>query len=301
MNRLFWLIVGLLSYQTIYAQSSYDELLHLSYDYFTPSSIPGTSTKLSRQHINFSGAYGWDLNYQGDLLSVGLAYQGLELKTTLDEPQTLNIHNTSIGLGWLKNWKNLSWASSVSIGLAAVSDYQSSINSAFQNSFSANLHYGKSEELIWTFGVLYSDQPFGPWVFPVLGVDWNINDRLYFSTILFSHAYLEYAIKPKFWYAGVEVKEMGMSFVVSEFQNQPNSYITSFSEAFPYYPYAMTVFNDFYFAERFSLFVKMGTLISRANRHFSLQNEPLVNSVYNNPVKPSFYLQTGLALRFRNF
>lgn len=283
-----------------YAQNSYDEILHLSYDYFSRSTFINTNTGLSRQQMNLAGGFGFKLNSNEDLLTVGLSYQWLKLRPEVAIQPALNIHSTSLDLGYLKHWKNPTWASTISVGMAAVSDYKSAANSTYQTSLSAMLHHGKSNNLIWTFGLFYSDQPFGPWFFPILGVDWNITDKLYLSTILLDYAYLEYAITPNVWYAGVDIRAMGMSFVISDYENHQNSYVTSFSESFPFYPYTLTIFNDFYLKESISIFFKGGLLASRENKHYTQDHQPL-NSIYNNTISPSFYLNMGIAMRFRRF
>ena len=301
MNKLFPFLCILILCRSVFAQNSYDELLHLSYDYIELAKFKNTNVNLSQQHLNFSGGYGFRLNDKEDLLNVGLSYEWLELKTNDINQQDLVIQNTGIGLEWLKHWKNPSWASTFSAGIGAVSDYKTDVNSAYQTSLMTMFHYGKFNDLIWTFGALYSDQPFGSWVFPILGVDWRATERLYLSTILFSHTYLEYALKPKVWYTGIDVREMGMSFVVSDYQGAKDSYITSLSPSFPYYPYAVTVFNDFYLKEYISVFLKTGVLLSRKNEHFTSNHKNLSGSIYNNSIQPSFYLRTGIALRFRKF
>ncbi|MGD1847376.1 MAG: hypothetical protein ACFB10_18460 [Salibacteraceae bacterium] len=282
------------------AQLAYDELLHASYEFMDRARIIGTAIGLDREQFNFSGQYGFPLNDQDDQLNLGLNYQGIEWEPEHFWNQPVSVYNAGAHIKWLNHWKNPNWASTISIEGNAVTAYHFGHHTDFQTALSARFHYGKSEKRVWTFGLFYSDQPFGPWVYPVLGVDWRLANRLYFSTILLEHAYLEYAVKPKVWYTGIDLRQMGLSFVFGQFEGFEDSYFTSFSDQFPFSPYVISVFNDVYLKEHFTLFVKAGYLVSRRNRHFSRFNNEF-SSIYNREVMESIYLQTGLAFRIRHF
>ena len=286
---------------SLYGQSNYDEYLNLSYGYFTTSNLKASNTSVSQFETGISGGYGFLLNEREDELSFGGDYQFFQLKNELEEQIPLGIHSTALSIDYLKHWKNPKWGSTISGGIALISDYRTDSYSAYQTNLNALFHYGNSSDLIWTFGLMYSSQPFGPWFFPILGVDWKINDRLFFETFLFSNLYLEYQLKNNKLYTGLDIEANGQSFVLSSYQGEIDSYITSFATSFPYYPFDNTVFLDYYFNNGFVLFAKAGVRISQEYVHYSENHFPVETSLYNSAIDPSFMAKVGIAYRVRKF
>lgn len=285
--------------QSVCAQSNYDEYLNLSYSHFNSSKLLASDTPINQFETGLLGGYGFVLNEKEDALSFGGAYQFFQLKNDLEIHAPLNIHATALSLAYLKHWKKPNWGSTISAGIALISDYKTDANSAYQTSLNGMLHYGKSSNLVWTFGLMYSAQPFGAWVFPILGVDWKINDRLFFETTLFSKIYLEYELKTDKIYAGIDIVSSGQSFVLSNYQGESNSYITSYSNTFPYYPFDNTLFIDFYLNNGFVIYGKAGVRISQEYVHYTDYHLPVAGTLYNSAIAPSFTATIGLAYRIR--
>ena len=283
------------------AQINYDELFHGYYNYYGNADIGDSDISLSQFKFGFNGGYGFVLNDKEDQLNIGMGYEFFGLENTAETNYPLKIHNSSLGIDYLRNWENRNWASTLSLGIALVSDYKTNSDLAYQTSLAGMLHYGKSYDVLWTFGLLYSGQPFGPWIFPILGVDWKISNRVYFHTILFSRLYLEYQIKYQKLYVGVDLSENGQSFVLSDYQNERDSYAFSFSDRFPYYPFDNTLFLDYYTDNGFVFYLKSGIQIAQGFFHYTSNHDPLQTSFYNATISPSFTAKIGLAYRIRKF
>ena len=279
--------------------TNYQELFSTSYQQVASAEFSDSAAELKQHTFQVRGGYGFTLNENNDELNFGIGYSYLNLKNTLEPNDPLQIHDLNVGIDYVRNW-GLYWASSISLGLGNVSDFQTEATTAYQTSLSILLHHGKSESLIWSFGFIYSDQPFGPWLFPVLGVDWQINPNLYFSSILFNNIYMEHALISNKLYWGIDIAAEGQSFVLSDFQGQADTYITSYSEEVPFFPFNYRIFIDYYFPNGLTLFAKGGVLATRGYRHWNASNDRIA-TLYDQSVKPGLNAEIGIAFRVRNF
>lgn len=279
--------------------TNYTELFRTSFQTVAKANFEDTTATLRESHFLISGGYGFTLNEKNDQLDVGLSYGLSSFDSSAEPDNTLNIHDLQVGLSYTKNL-GLYWGSTFSLGIGNVSDFQTEATTAYQTNLSALLHYGKRESLIWTFGLLYSDQPFGPWVFPILGVDWQINPDLYFSSILFNNLYLEHALISQRLYWGLDISAVGYSFLLSEYLGEMNSYVTSFSESVPFFPFNYSVFMDYYLANGLVLYLKAGYLATRGFLHMDSDHDR-IPTLYDRAIDPAFNVEFGVAFRIRNF
>lgn len=299
-KKILFPVFGHLMTLFAFAQNTnYQELFRVSYQQVGSAEFNNSSTQLDQRQFSILGGYGLTLNDNDDQLNFGVGYSYLNFENDSEPNAQLNIHDLSVGLDYQKNW-GLYWASTFSLGLANVSDFQTEASSAYQTLLSVLFHHGKSESLIWTFGLLYSDQPFGPWIFPILGVDWQINSNLYFSSLLFNNLYLEHTLVPYKLYWGLDIAAEGQSFVLSDYQGQTDSYITSFSEEAPYFPFNYRIFIDYYLPNGLVFYGKFGYLASRGFRHWDVDGNR-ISTLYDQPVKAGLNGEIGIAFRVRNF
>ncbi|UTW61692.1 hypothetical protein KFE98_17010 [bacterium SCSIO 12741] len=306
MNRFFLPLLAVfvlsLSARSLHAQySNYDEIFQVSGMSFGTAELNQSKLSIDQRQWGISGGYGWDLNDRSDRLTLAASYDYLSLEHGGPITQPLDIHQVFVGAEFLKTWKNPYWGSTISAYFGLSSDFDTLYNSSFQSAITGMVHYGKSNDLIWSAGIFYSDQPFGPWVFPILGVDWKFSKRGYLSFFPMYRIYLEYGLKLDHLYIGLESLAEGMSFNLSEFQGQTDSYLTTFSDQFPYYPYNNTLFIDWYIKKNYVLFLKGGWTLGREFRHYTSNHDELTTSVYNSSISNALILQAGFAIRFRKF
>lgn len=279
--------------------TNYTELFRTSFQTVSEANFEDTTATLRQNQFLISGGYGFTLNDNNDELNFGLSYGLSNFENSAEPENTLNIHDLQAGLSYTKSL-GLYWGSTFSVGIGNVSDFQTEATTAYQTNLSALFHYGKRESLIWTFGLLYSDQPFGPWVFPILGVDWQINPDLYFSSILFNNLYLEHALISQRLYWGIDVSAVGYSFVLSDYQGEMDSYITSFSESAPFFPFNYRAFIDYYLTNGLVLYAKVGYMATRGFLHMDREHDRLP-TLYDRAIDPAFNAEIGIAFRIRNF
>lgn len=293
-----WLLI-LISLRP-FSQNAYQDLLNANYTYLTPAGLGDSTNLLNQESYQFSGSYGWELKGGQSQFGLGFSYERLELSDHFNLAQPLGINNVGLGAEYRKQWKNPKWGSTIQGGINGSSDNEFIASTAYQTQLLAMFHYGKSNRLIWTFGMLHSFQPFGNWFFPVLGVDWQITERLYFNSILFSETYLEYELKKNKFYCGLISKSQDYSFVLNDFQGMENTFLTSFGETFPYYPYNRMLFMDFYFKQYYVLFFNLGVQHARGFLHATAEGNEIGTSIFNSSISNAGVIKIGAALRIRN-
>ncbi len=279
--------------------TNYTELFRTSFQTVGKANFEDTTANLRQNQFLTSGGYGITLNDKNDELNFGLSYGLSNFENSAEPDNSLDIHDLQLGLSYTNNL-SLYWGTTLSLGMGNVSDFKTEATTAYQTNLSLLFHHGKRESLIWTFGLLYSDQPFGPWVFPILGVDWQINPDLYFSSILFNNLYLEHALIAQQLYWGIDISAVGYSFVLSEYQGEADSYVTSFSESVPFFPFNYSVFIDYYFPNGFVFYLKAGYMATRGFLHMDSNHERLP-TLYDRAIDPAFNAEIGIAFRIRNF
>ena len=286
---------------SLVAQNTYDDLLNVSYQSLAPATFDSSGIEMEQQQLSISGAYGFDLRDGKDDLNLGAFYQRLNVSNAAEPNNALGINNFSLDAEYVRQWNNPSWASTISLGLGKSSVGVTDTFTAYQTQLVAMMHYGKRSDLVWTFGLLYSEQPFGPWLFPLIGVDWRATDRLFVSTVLFAELYVEYALQPNKLYVGLDISDAAQSFVIASYQNLQNTYITSYTDAFPYFPYNASLFLDVYLPSNITLFGKIGMQASRGYQHYLANHDRINNSVYDDSIDPTLLLEIGAAYRFRKW
>ena len=282
-----------------YSQNNYYQVLSASNTYYAPTKFKKSDATLEQKRSNVGFGIGFPLNKKKDMISGGIGYEVFSLENNREKNTPIKLYNTQTGVKYLHHWNKNTLSSTFIGAYAFASDYKTSTATSRQLSLFGVLHYKQNEKLTWTGGVFYSQQPFGPWAIPIVGVEWKINSKLYFFTILFSKVYLEYTVVPKKVYAGIDISGERRSFVLSDYQGYKNSYFTSISKKLPYLPFNNTLFVDIYFKEHFVFFLKGGIIMARNYTHKDSNNNAIESSYYHDEARNSFSLKIGLAYRIR--
>lgn len=97
--------------------------------------------------------------------------------------EELNLHGFILRTGYIYKFN-----SSKSLQILFAPRFMSDFNASFANSFQpgAMVMYEnvKSENLTWRAGVMYNQEFFGPYIVPVVYLDWDITSKLKFSGLL---------------------------------------------------------------------------------------------------------------------
>lgn len=128
--------------------------------------------------------------------------------------------SAQFSVSWLHQWKNERWNTAF---VAIAQSNALKTNWFEQNTFQAGgaivNTFTKNEDFKIKFGVYGNAEFFGPYFLPLLGVDWNINERLGLYGLLPSYLFLEYKIVPDKFHGKISFDTELVSY-----RNQPMNY-----------------------------------------------------------------------------
>ncbi len=134
------------------------------------------------------------------------------------------------------------------------SDYQEINANAFQLGFLSTYSIRKNEYFLWKIGMYYNSETYGPFVVPIFGLDWDLNNKLNIKGDLPIHGKVNYQLNEAF------ASGLGYVSLVSSYSfigELDEAYYTSRFAIEPYLYADVKLFNNTYFN------VKAGYAISR--------------------------------------
>ena len=131
-----------------------------------------------------------------DFFLAGVGYNGLLLSGTGNQFGSTSFHSVSVSLTWQKAF---------SPKYALITSFTPMLSSDLKDISGEDMTYSgavlfkirKSAKLSWSFGAAFSKQFFGTVLVPVVGVDWNISDKLTLSATLPVSEKLSYQLSRK--------------------------------------------------------------------------------------------------------
>ena len=171
-------------------------------------------------------------------------------------------HSVYIALSWLHQW-NSKWKTA----FVFIPRVNSQLEYDFNN---LDLQYGgailnsreSSKTFKWKFGAYYNSEFFGPFVMPLLGVDWNINSKWNLFGVLPGSMNLEYKFR-KSMHAGIL------------FRSLTNSYRTITYNFIRVNDNHLKLFLDFYLTRRNIISIEAGhTLFREYKSGFRITGKP---------------------------
>ncbi len=132
-----------------------------------------------------------------DILAISPSWTELNIHSV--NTNDLKIRSVSIPLAYVRQWKNENQKTNfVFIIRSNQSEKAGAGNSAFQFGGAVIHTIKKSENLKFKLGAYYNSEFFGPFILPLAGIDWTINDRLNLYGVLPGSMNLEYFINKRF-------------------------------------------------------------------------------------------------------
>lgn len=168
-----------------------------------------------------------------------------------DTTNSYSVHGYKLPVAYVHKWKAKQWKSTV-LGIAR-------LNTLSKNNWNKNsLQYGgafvmayeKKTNLTYKFGVYYNSEFFGPFIIPLLGIDYRPNDRLKIFGILPGSMNLEYKFS----------KLLRGGFL---FRSLTSSYRTESNQFLRVNDNQLKAFFDFYLAKNHVISVEAGHSILR--------------------------------------
>ena len=297
-NTLWICLIPLCLFSKITSAQVYVDLINAGYNYNMTSQYSGFDNSYSQQTRWVNVNIPFVLNDKGDILTPNFQYSFTQLNHDFFEEDELQLHYGSIGLSWLKNWENSHWASYASLGTSINSDLKKLNGEHYNYEASLLFFYGKKDELVWNFGLNYTGGSFGNYFVPLIGVDWKINNRATLSYQTFSHFQFDYGLTPKI-FIGAVAHSSPFSFNISDYYEEQNSYVHTYSEEFPYTPQSIGVYTDIYLQNELVLFGKLSYEFSKTLSHENAQGEFINDSPYQGDINSGLALELGIAWRKR--
>ncbi|HBX50161.1 MAG: hypothetical protein A2275_11705 [Bacteroidetes bacterium RIFOXYA12_FULL_35_11] len=188
----------------------------------------------------------------------------------IKDDSTVNLYITYLQLGVQKNFND-----KTSLKLSVVSKMANQLTDIDKNDFvfpcTAMLQHKKSENFTYGFGLFYSREMFGHFMFPIIHAKWKINDAWFFYADFPIYGYLMYYPKEKFK-TGIYISTSTNSIRLAEKYN--NNYIQKSYADF-------SLFFDYYFTKHIVLRAKGGYSIMRSMDMYSKdETVPLTFSAF---------------------
>jgi hypothetical protein len=132
----------------------------------------------------------------------------------------------------------------------------------------------------------------------LLGIDWKINEKNYATLLLPAYLMYERKLSGKF-YTGFEMEITDETYRLGG-SIYKDSYISDFGKNKLSGLIEPRLFLDYYLAKHLVLYLKPGMQILQKYEHYDSNDNRLINSDYvQGKLKDCFYVELGLAMRFR--
>lgn len=188
-------------------------------------------------------------------------------------------------VSWLHQWKNEKWNTAF-VAIAGS-------NGMKQNWFEDNTlqaggailsTFTKNENLKYKFGLYGNAEFFGPYILPLLGIDWNINQRLNLFGILPSYMTLEYKIVPGKFHGKISLDAETVSY------RTPGRQFLRVNDNH------LKMIYDFYLTKNIVLSAEAGHSVLRDFK-FGLRQNSKTNYFNTEKLPDAFLLRAGLYFR----
>ncbi len=144
----------------------------------------------------FETALSLPIKIKKDVFAVSPSYSLASFKPEYAE--RINFQSMLLSMAFVKQWKNEKLKTSFVIIGRSNNDPKIKMTKESIQLGGAIVHsIKKTEKLKFKFGVYYNSEFFGPFVLPLAGIDWNINERLNLFGLLPGSMNLEYLLSKK--------------------------------------------------------------------------------------------------------
>jgi hypothetical protein len=188
------------------------------------------------------------------------------------------LKSVALPVAFLKQWKKPSWKTAFVFIPRVNSDFVKITAKDYQYGIALLGFYKKKRNLTYKFGVYYNSEFFGPFIIPLLGIDWRINSRIYLFGVLPGYITYDYSIS--------SLLHAGMNFrsITNSYRFNGNPYVKVADNY-------LKLFLDFYIAKNFVITAEVGhTVFRKYSVHGS--DEPAVDQL-----KDALLLKAGITYR----
>jgi hypothetical protein len=291
----FILIFGITS--TLVAQN-YSDILNLNYqlvkiypdDYDQKAFEAGLKIKLPVQ-----------LNDHKDYLIFGGRLNHFRHTTSLFPDTESRLSIAEGELAYFNKMKGTPWSYMLQVHAGVYSDFKKVDAGHWQYGGFGLGYYRPNEAICFSLGVYYHMEAFGPFVIPIGGVEWQVNERFFLYALLPYLVNAEYKIS-KNLFAGGEISFIAETYKISQTEsNQVIDYVSDHDLGFPWTYLDFNFFADFYITKNLVVYAKPGVTYLRRLELYDEHDNPVQSKILPHGLFDlSPFLKLGLSYRFRN-
>lgn len=298
--RICWMIALLCLFRPAQGQFA-EDFFTLNYSYNTPVEFERTTgMNYGQSDIGLDFKYPLSIGAGSNLFYIQGGYDFSRITNDRTDVLEFDIHGILINPAVLLFSKDYKWSHYIGMHTFLSSDLKEVTDAHWQSGLTYVASLIKSPELVYNFGIYYNDAPFGEWLFPLIGVDWQVNDKIYLSTTLLVSLLVDYELAERY-HIGLSIASSGKSFVLSDFLGEKDSYITSISEDFPYTNFRTQIYLDYYAWEQGVFYIRLGIEAPREYRHERSDHSIITTSPYTGRIHVGPTFDVGFAYRISRF
>jgi len=275
---------------------NYLNIFNITYFYLPVVSIDGIDDNYRDYSIVTALPYKFK---NGNVFGIKPQYEYISLIGE-NTPLLKNLHLQSLGCPVFAviKYKNPKWSSYTEFVVNLNSDFVNIQKNQFQVGATVLFFYEKKKNFTWQFGAFFIQETFGLYPMILLGLDWKIDTKNYFSVILPAYLIYERKLNSKF-YTGFEVELSGQTYRLGGSAYE-NSYISQFGQSKLSFITEPRLFLDYYIAKHIVFYIKPGWRFLQKYEQYDTHYERIKNSDYvQGQLENSFYIEGGFAFRFR--
>jgi hypothetical protein len=231
----------------------------------------------------------------GNTLLIRLNSELINSTISPDSSYSSTLSSISMPIGMKLISKNKKWETVLLVIPKFASDFKDVIDKYdFQYGAIFLEQFVSSDKLKIKLGVYYNREAFGNFFVPLVGLDWQINDRVNLYGVLPTNYKLEFNLLKNKLYTGINFKSFTRSFRLSEKNNY--DYVR-------YDEMQMKVFVDYFVVPKVLVFAELGYSLSRSPWQHKYGTNDKKEAYYGNPIytpiKNYPIFSVGVAYRIR--
>ncbi len=266
----------------------FTEIVNLNYQYFASNYKDNSAFKNNTENYNLNLFYPKEYK-SGNVLLIRLNTERIHSEN-LSANLSSNVTSFAFPVGFQLLSKNKKLKSVAVVIPKIASDFKDKIQSPdFQFGLYLLENYSINKKLNLKAGLYYNKEAFGNFFVPLIGVDWQPNERFSFFGVLPTNYKIEYNLLKNKVYTGVNFKSVTRSFSLSS----KNQYVR-FDEVL------VKVFAEYYVHKNTVLFTEIGYSLGKNPLLYNSDTNQLItsNSIYSaTNTAPVFNF--GIAYRIR--
>jgi hypothetical protein len=234
----------------------------------------------------------------GNIVGLKPQYKTFSLRSDDATLKDLKLHTFKLPLFTYLNFGDKGWSVYLDVSPKLNSDLRNITNKHFQIGGMFIFFKERNNNFFWQFGMFYNQDTYGPFFMPLFGFDWKISQRDYLAALLPAYLIYERKLSQKF-YTGFELELSGETFRLGDSEYE-NSYISQLGKSKLTFMTEPRLFFDFYVIPNLVLYFRAGMRLFHKYEHYTAEDERIeVPEYVEGKLKESFYMETGIALRFR--